>query len=125
VKVEGYLRESIIAQLADSDSRRIINSILKESKTAQAVCRELDMPTSTLYRKIGELKRCGLIVIDRIELREDGKREPAYACAFKEISFKPGEKDVELEVVPSERGVEKAWFDLFFARAGTAPPEKT
>jgi hypothetical protein len=124
VKVQGDLRDRIIAQLADSDSRRIINATLWESKTALNVCSELDMPTSTLYRKITELKRCGLLMVDRIVVRENGKREPAYACTFKEISFKPGKKEVELEIVLSERGMEKTWFELFFARAESDSPEQ-
>ena len=117
MKVTGKLRDSIIANLADTDSRRIINSTLKESKTALVIGKELDMPTSTLYRKMAELKGCGLLMVDRIVVREDGKREPAYACTFKEISIRPGDTEVELEVVLSNRGIEKVWFDLFFPKA--------
>jgi predicted transcriptional regulator len=125
VKVEGDLRERMIANLADSDSRRIISSVVREPKTAQAIGKELDIPTSTLYRKIAELKECGLIMVERIVVREDGKREPTYTRTFKEISFKPGNKQVELDVVLSDRAMEKAWFELFFPRAGSGAPEKS
>jgi hypothetical protein len=121
VKVEGDLRDRIIAQLADADSRRIIGSTLKQPKTAQGLGRELNLPTSTLYRKIADLKDCHLLMVDEIVVREDGKREPAYACTFKEISIKPGEDQVELEIVLSDRGNEKRWFDLFFPRTGSGP----
>jgi DNA-binding transcriptional ArsR family regulator len=124
VIIEGELRDRIMAQLADPDSRRIINSSIRESKTAQVVCRELDMPTSTLYRKIAELKRCGLLMVERIVVRQDGKREPAYICTFKEIRLKPGKREVELEIVLSERGMEKMWFDLFSATAASGSPDQ-
>ncbi len=114
----------IVAQMADSESRLIINSTLKAPKTAMAIGKELGMPTSTLYRKIADLKRCGLLMVDRIVVREDGKREPAYACTFKEISFRTGEKGVELEVVLSERGMVKTWFELFFPTPASGSPEK-
>jgi hypothetical protein len=121
VKVEGDLRDRIMAQLADSDSRRIINSTLKQPKTAHAIGRELSLPTSTLYRKIADLKSCRLLMVDEIVVREDGKREPAYSCTFKEISIKPGQDQVELEIVLSDRGNERRWFDLFFPRTASGP----
>lgn len=120
MKIEGNLRDEIIAQLADPDSRRIIISTIREPKTAMAIGRELNLPTSTLYRKISELKGCGLLMVDRIAIREDGKREPAYTCTFKEISFKAREKEVELELVLSDRGMEKKWFELFFTGAASS-----
>jgi hypothetical protein len=123
MKVDGDLRDRIVAQLADPDSRRIISSTLRESKTALTIGKELDLPTSTLYRKLADLKKCGLLMVDRIVVREDGKREPAYACTFKQISLKPGEKEVELEIVLSERGMEKTWFEFFFASPASGPEQ--
>jgi DNA-binding transcriptional ArsR family regulator len=124
VKVDGDLRDAIMAQLADPDSRRIINATLREAKTAQAIGKELDLPTSTLYRKIADLKRCGLLMADRIVTREDGKREPAYACTFAEVVVRPGEKEVQLEVVLTERGMERKWFELFFPKAASDSQEQ-
>lgn len=117
MKVGGELRDAIIAQLGDPDSRRIITATLVNSKTTQAIGAELALPTSTLYRKIAELKRCGLLMVDRISVREDGKREPAYVCTFKELTLRPGPDEVELDMVLSDRGTERRWFDLFFARS--------
>ncbi len=124
MKVEGDLRDKIVNQLADSDSRRIINSTLRDPKTTMAVGKELNLPLSTLYRKMAELKNCGLLMVDKVVVREDGKREPAYVCAFKEIVFRPGENGPELEIVFSERGKERRWFDLFFAKDGSGSPEQ-
>lgn len=124
VKIEGELRDGIVAQLADPDCRRIIGSTLKESKTALEMGVELNLPTSTLYRKLAELRRYGLLMVERIVVKEDGKREAAYACTFKEISVKPGEKEVELELVLTDRGMEKKWFELFFSKPASRLPEK-
>lgn len=108
-----------MAQIADPDSRRIIASTLREAKTPQAVGKELDLPTSTLYRKITELKTCGLLMVDRIVVRDDGKREPAYLCSFAEMTITAGKEGVELELVLTERGMERRWFELFFPKAAS------
>ncbi len=124
MKIEGDLRDAIMAQMADPDSRRIIASTLREAKTAQAVGKELDLPTSTLYRKIAELKACGLLMVEKIAVRDDGKREPAYLCSFAAMTITPGEKEVELELVLTERGMERRWFELFFPKAASGSQEQ-
>lgn len=124
MKVGGKVRDEIMAHLGDPDSRRIIACTLRESKTALAICKELDLPTSTFYRKLAELKECGLLMAEKITVRDDGKREPAYVCTFKEISLRPGEEGVELELVLSDHGMEKKWFELFFAKAESGSLER-
>ena len=84
---------------------------------------EVTLPPSTLYRKISDLKDCGLLMIDSFSIRPDGKREARYICAFNEIVFKPGELEVELEITLSARSLERRWFDLFFSKATEKFPE--
>jgi DNA-binding transcriptional ArsR family regulator len=116
VKVTGDLRQKIINQLADQESHDIIAAVLREQKTAAMIGEELDLPPSTLYRKISELKECGLLMIDSFDFRPDGKREARYACSFSEILFKTKGDKIELEIIPSARGLEKRWFELFFSK---------
>jgi predicted transcriptional regulator len=108
------LRERMLIQLADPDSYQIIASVLKGSKSAIAIGRELNLPSSTLYRKISELKECALLMTDTFVVRPDGRREALYACTFKEIAFRTTEEGLELELTPTERSLEKRWFELFF-----------
>jgi hypothetical protein len=124
MRVTGELREKIIAQLADLESRRIVASVLKEPKTAVTIGQEVSIPPSSLYRKISELKDCTLLMIDSFSIRPDGKREARYICSFSEIVIRPGDGEIELEITPSARGLEKRWFELFFSRATRSFPEK-
>jgi hypothetical protein len=116
VKITGELRERMIAYLSDPESRQIISSVLKEPKTATTVRIELNLPASSAYRKISELRDCGLLMVDRFLIRPDGKREALYSCSFSEIDLKVESGDLVLEVVPSKRSLEKRWFELFFSR---------
>lgn len=121
----GGLRERILTQLADPESLRIIASVLKERKTALEIEKELSVPSSTLYRKISELKGCGLLMIDTFEFRPDGKREARYSCTFSEIVFRTTTNlEIELELAPSARSIEKRWFELFFSRTSSGSPEQ-
>lgn len=124
MRVTGDLREKIIAQLADLESRQIVASVLREPKTAVAIGQEMSLPSSTLYRKVSELKECGLLMVDSFSIRPDGKREARYVCSFTEIVLRPGDREVELEVTPSARSLEKRWFELFFSRATRSFPEQ-
>jgi predicted transcriptional regulator len=116
MRVATGLRERMLVQLADPDSFRIVSSVLTESKSAMAIGKELNLPSSTLYRKISELKECALLMTDTFVVRADGKREALYTCTFKEIVFRTTEHALELELVPTERSLEKRWFELFFTR---------
>src|ERR1035437_4432960 len=114
MKVAEGLREKILAQLADSESFQIIACVLEEKKSAMTIAKELNLPSTTLYRKISELKECGLLMIDTFALRPDGKREALYACTFREMVFRATtEHGFELEIIPSARSLEKRWFELF------------
>jgi DNA-binding transcriptional ArsR family regulator len=119
VKIVGDLRERMIAYLADPESRQIISSVLKESKTATTIRTELNLPASSVYRKISELRECGLLMVDRFLIRQDGKREALYSCSFAEIGLKVESGALELEVVPSKRSLEKRWFELFLSKTTT------
>jgi predicted transcriptional regulator len=114
VRVAGPLRERMIASLSDPESREIITAVLAKPRTAVEIEEELNMPQSTLYRKITELKECGLLMIDRFLVKLDGRREAIYAVPFAEIRFKALEGQIEVEVVQTEESVTKRWFELFF-----------
>jgi predicted transcriptional regulator len=116
VRLEGRLKEMAIAGLADPESRSIIVAVLTKPKPAVEIEKEVGLPPSTLYRKISELKECGLLMVDRFEVRSDGRREALYACPFAEVRFIRKQGEIELEVIQTEESLERRWFELFFSR---------
>jgi predicted transcriptional regulator len=115
VRVAGHLKERMITSLADSESRKIIVAVIAKPKTAVEIEKETDLPQSTLYRKISELKECGLLMVERFTVRLDGRREALYVCPFAEVRFKATQGEIELELIQTEQSLEKRWFELFFS----------
>ena len=101
VIVTGEVKQQVISTLSDSDSRRIITAVFEESKTIGAIEKELGLPQSTLYRKISEMRRCGLLMVDRFVIRPDGKREAVYARSFDEVRLRSEKQDIQLEIIES------------------------
>jgi predicted transcriptional regulator len=95
-------------------------SVLASPKTTVEIENEVHLPQSTLYRKITELKESGLLMIDRYEVRSDGRREAVYTCPFSEVHMKVEGGQLVFDVIESERGKERRFFDLFFGRSDSS-----
>ena len=121
ITVGADMGRAILASVADTESRRIVECLLGEPKTTPAIGKEVHLPQSTLYRKVSEMKACGLLLIDSFEIKCDGKREARYSCAFTEIVFRAKGGETELEVVPTQRSIEKRWAAKFSDRDLTPP----
>lgn len=121
--VTGELKLKICASLGDPESMRILEATFEVPKTRSVLEQELGLPQSTIYRKIGTLRECGLLMIDSYTLKPDGKREAAYVCAFREIRFKAEGGELQVEVVESRRSAERRWFKVFFGDSTTASAE--
>ena len=65
---------SILKELLDKHSYKILLSIIDESKTVFQICNEISVPTSSTYKKIKKLKDAGLIIVDKIEINNSGKK---------------------------------------------------
>jgi DNA-binding Lrp family transcriptional regulator len=111
----------MIVALGDPEAQQIMSSVIRESRTSSTIAKELGLPPSTVYRKIGQMRECGLLLIDRFLIGPDGKREALYACAFTEIRFKAEAKSLELEITLSQKALEKRWFEMFFSKTQEAP----
>lgn len=121
--VTGPLREKVLSSLADDESRRILASVLEKPKPPSQIEREVGLAPTTLYRKISQLKACGLLMVHRFNVSPDGKKETMYACTFEEIKLRPSADGFEIELVESAESLERRWFELFFSRGSVSPPE--
>lgn len=121
MRVTGEIKEKMVTVLGDAESQRILSLVVKEPLTTLKVATELGLPVSTVYRKVGQMREAGLLLVDRFVFGADGKREAQYACAFSEIRFKPGAEGLEVEVTFSQKALEKRWIDLLFSRPEERP----
>jgi DNA-binding transcriptional ArsR family regulator len=121
LKVTGDLKRQIFAALGDPESQQIMSFVIQEPKTSSTIADGLGLPPSTVYRKIGQMRECGLLLIDRFLISPDGKREALYACAFTEIRFKAEAQDLALEITLSQKALDRRWFEIFFSKTGESP----
>ena len=121
MKVTGDLRRQIVAVLGDPEAQQIMSFVVRESRTSSTIAKELGLPPSTVYRKIGQMRDCGLLLIDRFLISADGKREALYTCAFTEIRFKTEAQELVLDITLSQKALEKRWFEFFFSKSGEGP----
>ena len=67
-------KNAILAALADDDMINILNSTKNEAKSALIIMKLHDISHSTAYRKIKWLLENGLLVVEKIQITEDGKK---------------------------------------------------
>lgn len=69
---------NILKDIFDGFSYKILFSTIEESKTVCDISKENDLPISSTYKKIRRLKELGLLIIDKININEQGKKVIFY-----------------------------------------------
>lgn len=75
--------DAVVGALYDEDCRAIVGA-LEEPLTARDLLERVDIPRSTLYRKLDTLTEATL-VYEGMELREDGSHAGRYEVDFREV----------------------------------------
>ena len=114
MRVCGELKKKVCAILSDPESIQIIEAVLDKPKSETTLRRELNIPQSSLYRKLSCLRETGLLMVESYSIRPDGRREASYSCAFREVRFRVEGKQLFLDLTESQRGKERRWFELFY-----------
>jgi predicted transcriptional regulator len=78
---------SLLKELLDKYSYKILLSIIDESKTVFQICNEINVPTSSAYKKIKKLKDSGLLFVDKIEINISGKKVFFYKSKIRSIEL--------------------------------------
>lgn len=75
-----------VLQSLDDDKCRAILKLLDEPRSANELCEECDLSSSTVYRKL-ELLRESALVREYTEVRRDGPNATLYERDFTDISI--------------------------------------
>ncbi len=91
--------EVLIEHLGDKYSRAILSLTYNMECSAIQLCRELDIPLPTVYRKLKILEDTGLIRHVKTVIHLSGNEEKYYRCAINEaiVSFQKGVFSVSLK----------------------------
>ncbi len=109
---DGKRTTRIMGLIADEYVRAILQSTITTPKSVRQLSQELGIPSSTCYRRIAELKKAGLLEVERTVLTKDGKKWEVYRSTVRRVTIQMGKSgwqvDVEVNEVASER-LQRLW----------------
>ncbi len=70
--------QKVIEALADAESRSILFSIVRKGKTASELSKFLNIPLSSVYKKLSDLEYLTLLEIEKYRMTDNGRRFKVY-----------------------------------------------
>lgn len=107
------LKRAILAALADMELQKILDAAMHQSKSANQIIRESNVSHSTGYRKIGWLLDKKLLIVDKIEITEDGKKTSLFRTVLKSFNVKYEYNSVVIEAEQNFDTLKKITQDFF------------
>jgi predicted methyltransferase len=90
-------KRAILAALGDTELQKILDATMFNSKSVSQIIRYTDIPHTTAYRKIGWLLEEKLLVVDKIDITEDGKKSSLIRTVLKSFKIKYEYNNVVIE----------------------------
>ncbi|MBV9177843.1 MAG: hypothetical protein JO297_12475 [Nitrososphaeraceae archaeon] len=81
-------KQAILATLADTELQRILDAAMFNSKSVNQIIKDTRIAHTTAYRKIGWLLDEKLLVVDKIDITEDGKKTSLYRTVLKSFNVR-------------------------------------
>jgi DNA-binding transcriptional ArsR family regulator len=88
-------QNTLLTALSNPKSRMILEVISDQSLTATEITEELDIPLSTVYRKLDQLANTPLVE-EGTRLATDGKHPHEYQLAIDRVHLRLSEEDDDL-----------------------------
>ena len=82
------LKRAILLALADTELQKIMDAAVYQSKSVSQIIQESNVSHSTAYRKIRWLVEEKLLIVDKIEITEDGKKSSLFRTTLKSFNIK-------------------------------------
>jgi len=93
--------QKVIEMLADSESRAILFSMIKQGKTAAELSDKLKIPLSSVYKKLADLEELTLIEIEKWMLSDKGRKYKVYKSRVKTADISIKKPEPSLILVPN------------------------
>lgn len=95
------VNQKIITALADAESRAILFTIIRKSKSAPELAEKLKIPISSVYKKLSELQLLTLIEVERTILSHSGRRLKLYRSRIKKADISIRKPEPIITLVPN------------------------
>lgn len=100
-------KEAILSALADKETLGIMNCVMYRHCSINEIIKETGIPHTTTYRKIKSMLENGLLIIEKIELRDDGKKFSLFRSTLRSINVKYEQGQVVVEAEKNVDALEK------------------
>lgn len=89
---------SFLNSILENDTYEIILLLMKKSKTVYQIHDEINLPLSSIYKRIKKLENMGIVAIDKIHINSRGRKTIFYKSKLRSINFRLNENDIDLVV---------------------------
>ncbi len=96
------INQKIVCELANLQSRIILFSIKRRSKLAEEISQESNIPISTVYLKLNNMKNLAMIFVERIELSDRGRRLRYFRSRIWEAEISFEKLKLKIVLVPNK-----------------------
>jgi len=96
------VRDALIRALADDYSRKILLGTLEKARSVEELSQSLEIPISTAYRRVNELKEVGLLKVEKTIITNEGKKFELYRGAFRGINMQLEKGEIVVDVELNE-----------------------
>jgi RPA family protein len=90
-------KRAILDALGDTELQKILDATMFDSKSVIQIIRDTGIPHITAYRKIRWLLDEKLLVVDKIEITEEGKKSSLFRTVLKSFKVKYEYNNVVIE----------------------------
>ncbi len=99
---EESLKRAVLEAMADDCSLAILKGTTLRARSATELVHEFSLPSSTVYRRIDDLAKTGLLAIDSIILTNDGKKFSLYRSTIRHIRAEYNAGKLEVTIALNE-----------------------
>ena len=96
------VNQKILETLADAESRYLLFSTIKEEKAASELSAELNIPLSSVYKKLSALEDLALITVRSTIDRSNNKRYKLYRSLISAATIDITEPEAKLAITGIE-----------------------
>ncbi len=111
------LRNAMLGALADERASKVIACAIPVSRTVAEFVKDCGIPHTSAYRLVNDLKKHGLLIVERTVLAEDGKKYDVYRSTFKDIVVRFESGNVEVDATLNGDVLDKA-LKIFYSLSG-------
>jgi len=93
--------QKIIEALADAESRAILFSTIKKGKTAANLSYQLQIPLSSVYKKLTDLEELTLIKVEKWLISDKGRKFKVYKSRIRKADIIIKKPEPSLNLIPN------------------------